>query len=137
VLAVREALRPLEIELNEWVCEKPCIHHYGYGTKSDLHTPRGLVLDFKTKDGDLSDLKLWPEHYQQLSATAHALEMPNALCGIVFVSRTDPVARLVMAEQEELAHGWETFVALLHLWQTRNKYRPEWASKIYEPRKYK
>jgi hypothetical protein len=144
VLAVRNALSPLGVSLGAWRCEMPCVSNYGYGTKSDLSCDATevdmgsgdvrrlqVVLDFKTKDGDLSDVALYPEHHQQLAATAQALGLPNAQCGIVFVSRTEPTACLLMADDEDIQHGWQVFKALLNYWQTVNKYRPEWATNIY------
>lgn len=142
VLAVREAIQPLGVLLPNWRSETPCVHNYGYGTKSDLNCDvsdvdngigdvvrKRFVLDIKTKEGDLSDVVLYAEHYQQLAATANALNMPDARCGIVFVSRTEPVAKLVMADKVE--HGWTVFKASLHLWQVTNNYAPEWATRIY------
>jgi len=144
VLAVREALSPLGISLGAWRSERPCIHNYGYGTKSDLSCDvtevdigsgdvvrKRIVLDFKTKDGNLKDVALYAEHHQQLSATANALGLPDAACGIVFVSRTEPIAKLLMADKEDLEQGWNTFKALLNLWQITNRYAPEWAARIY------
>lgn len=144
VLAVREALATLGISLPAWRCELPCVSNYGYGTKSDISCDvinldlgsgdvrkLQIVLDFKTKDGDLSDVALYPEHYQQLAATAQALDLPHAKCGILFVSRTEPKARLLMADAEDIQQGWAVFKALLNYWQTVNKYRPEWATDIY------
>ena len=142
VLAVLNAL--YELHVGMWSTEVPCVHKYGYGTKSDLHY-RGtsvdldtgdvrnmhLVLDIKTKDGDLNDVALYAEHYQQLAATAHALNMPNARCGIVFVSRTEPIAKLLMADPADIEQGWNVFKALLNYWQIVNKHKPEWAVSIY------
>lgn len=134
VLAVRQQLAPIHPEMDSWRCEMPCVHPYGYGTKSDLSLdyPTQWVVDIKTKDGDLSKIdSIYPEHAQQLAATAHALDMPNAQGAILFVSRDIPRAKLVVASDEEMAHGWATFKALLNLWQTRNRYAPSWAKKIY------
>lgn len=144
VKAVRDALSPLGVSLDAWRCEVPCISNYGYGTKSDISCDVSevdlgsgdvrklqFVLDFKTKDGDLSDVALYPEHHQQLAATAQALNLPNANCGIVFVSRTEPAVCLLMADDDDIQHGWNVFKSLLNYWQTVNKYRPEWAASIY------
>ena len=51
--------------------------------------------------------------------------------GEVFVSRTEPTACLLMADDEDIQHGWQVFKALLNYWQTVNKYCPEWATNIY------
>jgi len=148
----------IENELKLESSQNPWVLAVRYGTKSDLSCDATevdmsseakdfaalnalaagdvrrlqVVLDFKTKDGDLSDVALYPEHHQQLAATAQALGLPNAQCGIVFVSRTEPKARLLMADDEDIQHGWQVFKALLNYWQTVNKYRPEWATNIYD-----
>lgn len=134
VLAVREQLAFIYPEMSSWRCEMPCVHPHGYGTKSDLSIcdPVQWVVDIKTKDGDLSKIdSIYPEHAQQLAATSHALGMPDAQGAILFVSRDMPRAKLVVASVEEMDHGWATFKALLNLWQTRNRYAPSWAKKIY------
>jgi hypothetical protein len=146
VLAVREQLSSLyDVDSMAWRCERPCVHPYGYGTKSDLsldvtQTDLGSgdtrriqwVVDMKTKDGNLDNVtQLYMEHAQQLAATAHALDMPDAHGAILYVSRTEPTAKLVVATPEEMEHGWATFRALLNYWQLKNKYAPSWAKHIY------
>jgi len=150
VLAVREQLSALyDKDSSAWRCERPCVHPYGYGTKSDLsldvqeYDPfqkclgpsegkvHQWVVDMKTKDGNLDNVtQIYIEHAQQLAATARALEMPNARGAILYVSRTEPTAKMVIATPEEMEHGWEMFKALLHYWQVKNKYRPSWAQRI-------
>ena len=86
-------------------------------------------MDFKTKDGDLDGLKCYDEHFMQVAAYAYGLGRSVARCGIVFVSRTHPgAARLVMHSQEETAHGWAMFAALLRYWQEANDYAPTWSA---------
>lgn len=151
VLAVREQLSSLyDVDSTAWRCERPCVHEYGYGTKSDLsldvqeYDPwqkclgpsdgkrHQWVVDMKTKDGNLDNVtQIYIEHAQQLAATAHALQMPDARGAILYVSRTEPTAKLVIATPEEMEHGWSMFKALLHYWQVKNKYRPSWAIRIY------
>lgn len=133
----RLALRSLTPELSAWTCERPVVHSFGFGTKSDLSgvcpiSQRAFVVDIKTKDGDVSDIRLYPEHHQQLAATRAALAQQDArfdgaTCAIVFVSRTQPQASLVVAPDADIERGWRVFKALLHLWQQRNGYAPEWA----------
>lgn len=151
VLAVREQLGALyDKDSSAWRCERPCVHPYGYGTKSDLsldvqeYDPsqkypgsnegkvNQWVVDMKTKDGNLDNVtQIYIEHAQQLAATAHALEMPNARGAILYVSRTEPTAKMVIATPEEMEHGWSMFKALLHYWQVKNKYAPSWAKRIF------
>lgn len=122
---------PIKLARNlagNWLPEKSFASPWGYGGKVDLHSP-DFVLDFKTKDGDLVGLKCYDEHFMQVAAYAHGLGRPEARCGIIFVSRTDPgMARLVMHTPEESAWGWRAFLALLRYWQASNEYAPIWAN---------
>ena len=122
-----------------WRSELPCVGDLGYATKSDLSVNRNgqrWVVDIKSKDGPLDELRLWDEHSQQLAATRYALatkepEMIDAKCAILFLSRTDPQARIVVATDEQIQHGWECFKALAHYWQIKNKHKPTWSKVIY------
>ena len=108
----------------DWQPEKSFASTLGYGGKVDLHSPE-VVLDFKTKDGDLSEVKCWDEHYMQVAAYDAGLRKVPDLgrCGIVFVSRTHPgVARLIMHSEVETARGWEMFTHLLAYWKAANRH---------------
>jgi len=98
-----------------WSPEKSFASPLGYGGKVDLHAP-GLVLDFKTKDGDVSDVKCYQDHHMQCAAYAAGLGMVVAECGIVFVSRTQPQASLVLHSPDETMRGLAMFKALLDYW---------------------
>ena len=120
-----KALQPLGSQ--EYFPEKSFASSLGYGGKVDLHA-HAYVLDFKTKDGDLAGVKCYDEHFMQLAAYAHGLGRSKARCGIVFVSRDLPgISILRMHSEEETAHGWEMFRALLVYWQQANKYAQVWA----------
>jgi hypothetical protein len=111
--------------LSGWIAEKSFCHPLGYGGKNDLHNP-AWCLDFKTKEFKADDdLKTWDEHAMQLAACREGLNIPNALCGIVYVSVTVPgLARLLVIEEEKIQQGWEMFKSLLSYWQVKNNYRP-------------
>lgn len=103
--------------------ERSFAHPFGYGGKIDLAAPEA-ILDFKGKDGDLSDVRLYDEHLMQLGAYRHGLGS-GAPVGIVFVSRTIPgIARLMMVEPPEAERGFRMFSALLNFWQAKNDYHP-------------
>jgi hypothetical protein len=112
-----------------WLPEQSFAHRLGYGGKNDLHNP-AWCLDFKTKEFNWDDvradkLKTWDEHAMQLAACREGLNIPNALCGIVYVSVTVPgLARLLVIEEEKIRQGWEMFKSLLSYWQVKNNYRP-------------
>lgn len=135
VCAVQEHLGtwyPAASEMGMWRTELPCVSEFGYATKSDLSLPQGdgVVIDVKTKDGDLSECRLYDEHLMQLAATRLALGLPAAECGILFVGRDNPTAWYVTATEEEVQRGWEMFACLLKFWQAKNKYRPSWAKEV-------
>ena len=104
----------------QWLPEKSFASSLGYGGKVDLHSAN-VVLDFKTKDGSLDSLECYPEHYMQTAAGAHGLNIPGATCGIVFVRRDAPEARLIVHEADETRWGWEMFEALLRFWKVKNR----------------
>ena len=48
---------------------------------------------------------------------AHAMyPVHQPVCGILFVSRTEPVALLKLHERSETERGWDMFKALLDYW---------------------
>lgn len=103
----------------QWRPEKSFASPLGYGGKVDLHAP-GVVLDFKSKDGDLSGVKCYDEHYMQAAAYARGLGMPDAGTGIVFVTRQLPAkAIIVQHERDETDRGWRQFLALLEFWKAK------------------
>jgi hypothetical protein len=97
----------------------------GYGCKVDLSAP-GIVIDFKTKDfDDPGQAKAWPENVSQLAANRVALGMPEAECWNVLISRTTPgLVVPIRHSEEDLAFGWQAFLALLTLWKIRRNYFP-------------
>jgi len=112
-----------------WEPEHSFVHPDGYGGKVDLHSSNGIVVDFKTKDGDPAGQKLYDSHHMQLAAYARGLGAVNPgtgrpICAIVFVSRDTPVAEMVMAGDDDLDRGLDMFTALLRYWQAKTGYRP-------------
>lgn len=104
----------------EWKPEKSFAHPLGYGGKVDLHTPE-VLIDIKTKDGDLCDVKPWDEHLMQVAAYAQGLGLESPQCAILFVSRQEPVVKLCVLKPEEVAHGAAMFKWLLFFWRAANK----------------
>ena len=106
--------------VTEWDHERSFASPLGFGGKLDLSCP-GFVLDAKTTDKDLADLKTWPDHRRQLAAYRHGLGMPEARCAIVYVSSVKPEARLIEIGEEELQQGWNEFRSLLAFYYHANK----------------
>lgn len=142
VLAARHTLWDACGAVPAWRCEMPAISPYGFGTRSDLSylenqvpdMQDSWVVDVKTKDGDLSDVKCYDDHALQLAATRHALGLDcqthRVRCGILFVRRDAPEAKFVEINEPELQRGWRMFRVLLLLWQEKTCYRPAWSLEV-------
>lgn len=104
----------------EFDAEKSCANlDLRYAGKVDLHSKSlNIVIDYKTKDGDLSNVKAYDEQCAQLVAYAHALGMPDALLANIFFSRDDHNAYKVHVwSEEDKAKGWELFKAARELYR--------------------
>lgn len=112
-----------------WVAEKtiPNAGAIGYGGKVDLHRPY-IIVDFKGKDGDLSDVACYDEHHMQAAAYWTGM-FPQATSYAVtancFFSRTHPgVAKMVIHDPENFKRGLAMFRAAKALWIAKNNYDP-------------
>jgi len=116
-MAVRDALRRHGAERETaWKVE----HSFAsdrFGGKVDLHHALA-ILDIKTKPTP-DKFGLYDEHAKQLAAYRHGLTLPNARCGIIFVSVTPIMAELRWIEEDALQRGWRMFEALLDHWYAR------------------
>jgi hypothetical protein len=97
-----------------WICEQS-FSKGRYGGKVDIFHHRIATIDIKTKDTELSDVKLWDEHFMQLAAY-RSLDEP---CGILFVGTKDVDAKLVWATEDELYRGEKMFNALVDYWYAK------------------
>lgn len=113
-----ELFAKTDMSLAHIVCEKSFCNN-GHGGKVDLHTPQ-YVIDTKTKDSDLKDIKTYDDHAMQLSAYRDGLCYPDAKCGILFVSTLDKSARLIMVEEDALVKGFKMFTALKNYWYAKS-----------------
>lgn len=105
-----------------WDTERSFSHPLGYGGKVDLHSRiRNVLVDVKTKDGDLADVRPYHEHLMQVAAYSQGLELVNPTCAILFVSRDQPSVKLTILKPEEVAHGATMFKWLLFYWHAVNK----------------
>lgn len=106
-----------------WIVEAAFASPLGFGGKVDIHSTKvPIVIDTKTKDfGPHDKVDAYDEHLMQLAAYRHGLEMPEARCANVFVSRTHPgVIRIIEWRPDDLARGWEMFKHLLEFWKLKN-----------------
>ena len=112
-------------DVHDWTPEQSFAHPDGYGGKVDLFSPStGIVIDYKTKDGDFSDgKKLAYDQHWQLAAYQHGLGLPRNVCANIFVSRTHPgaVASHVW-KAEEIDYGLTYFQLALALWKHASRY---------------
>lgn len=125
--AVREKLIELFPDVSDWRAEDSFAAEVGYGGRVDLHSPStGIVVDFKTKDGDFTDKKrLAYDQDVQLAAYQRGLSLPRNRCANVFVSRTHPgkVAAHVWTA-ESIDRAWDEFLCILALWKAQKKFDP-------------
>lgn len=107
----------------QWFSEKSFAHELGFGGKCDLYSDN-IVVDIKTKEGDLQNVDVYAEHGMQLAAYREGFGMPTARCANVFVSSTHPgVVKLIEHDSDELDKNWKMFVKLLEFWQLKNNHK--------------
>lgn len=113
-----------------WLVERSFSSPMGFGGKVDLYcrpdksAPHGVVVDVKTKDfGPLEKVDAYDEHLMQLAAYRQGLDIPNARCANVFVSRThEGLVKVIEWSEEDLQRGWKMFSALLDFWKIKNNF---------------
>lgn len=127
VQSTRERIANMFPDVHDWVSEAYFAHSAGFGGKVDLHSPStGIVIDYKSKEGDFTDKKklAYDQHYQ-LAAYQAGLVLDCAPCVNLFVSRTHP-GRVAdhSWSVEEILEGSAVFMAALAVWQAVKKYKP-------------
>lgn len=124
--AALDEVNSLFPDVDDWEAEQTFAHPLGFGGKVDLHSPStGIVVDFKTKDGEL-DKKLHYDQYIQLAGYSQGLELPANRCANVFVSRTHPgVVKGHVWDLDTLAKGWDLFRLYLRAWWLEHDAEPE------------
>jgi hypothetical protein len=109
----------------EWISERAFAHiDLRFGGKCDMYTPKGIVIDVKTKEfSDPAKVDAYDEHLMQLAAYRVGLGVPLARCANVFVSRSVPgLVTIKEWTTEDLNRGWEMFCNLLAYWKLKNKF---------------
>jgi len=94
----------------------------GYGGKVDLISAN-IVVDFKSKEGDLSKIPIYETMTMQLAAYRVGLHMPNARCANVFFTESGEV-KVVEHDEEVLEKAWKMFSAIFYYWKLKNNYEP-------------
>jgi hypothetical protein len=99
----------------------------GYGGKIDLvlhFKDKTVIIDFKTKQGEVSKKNVYDDYIMQLAAYREAIDK-KAECYNLFISVTNPgEVYLHQYTEEELEAGMKKFLLLLDLWKLQNKYDP-------------
>jgi hypothetical protein len=90
----------------------------GYGGKVDLISAN-IVVDFKSKEGDLSKITPYHEQIMQLSSYRQGLGLPTARCANVYFTESGDV-RLIEHSEQDLADAWECFQYLLAYYKKKN-----------------
>lgn len=90
-----------------------------YGGKVDLHNEKCLI-DIKTTDKDVKDLKLWDDHYMQLGAYDMGLRDSERECFILYVNSKTAESRLIQAKEKDINRGINMFLALLEYYYAKN-----------------
>jgi hypothetical protein len=98
-------------QTQNWIPEKSFFDPMGFGGKVDLHAD-GIVVDFKSKEGSLDDVKKYNEQIMQLSAYRVGLGMPKARCANVYFTESGDV-KLIEHSEADLTNAFNCFMYLL------------------------
>lgn len=90
----------------------------GYGGKVDLISSN-IVVDFKSKEGDLSKVTPYHEQIMQLAAYRYGLGLPTARCANVYFTESGDV-RLIEHSEQDLSDAWVCFQYLLAFYKKKN-----------------
>lgn len=116
----------------DWLVERGFANRIGYGCRIDFGTvgKRLALVDFKTTDKPLDDVKAWPEHTIQLAGQAMAVFHDKARdpleveCINLFVSTREPGVKAIVHPVADIAVGWQKLKRLVELWQLDKQYFP-------------
>lgn len=125
-----------------WVAEQAfgCVKE-GFGGKVDLYSPRGVILDFKTKTtSDVSKMVPYAGHHMQSAAYQeglyHLMDVVEKREHDTYYEETVDIRRFnlfISTEQEGILNltestdfdtDWAMFAALRDYWVLANKYDP-------------
>jgi hypothetical protein len=90
----------------------------GYGGKVDL-IAENIVVDFKSKEGDLSKVTPYHEQVMQLAAYRMGLNKPTARCANIYFTESGDV-KLIEHSEDDLSAAWECFQYLLAFYKRKN-----------------
>jgi hypothetical protein len=102
----------------QWAAEASFAHSSGFGGKIDLNGSN-VVIDFKSKVGDVSKTKPYFEQIMQLAAYRVGLGMPTARCANVYFNEHGQVL-LIEHSPDELDDAFSCFQCLLQYYKIKN-----------------
>lgn len=102
----------------KWWCEKSFACD-GYGGKVDL-IGLDIVVDFKSKEGNLDKVSAYHEQIMQLAAYRVGLGMPMARCANVYFNEQGGV-KIIEHSQDDLNDAYDCFQYLLAFYRKKNK----------------
>jgi hypothetical protein len=91
----------------------------GFGGKVDLISSN-IVVDFKSKEGDLSKVTPFHEQIMQLAAYREGLGLPTARCANIYFTESGDV-RLIEHSEDDLTEAWHCFQYLLAFYKKKNR----------------
>jgi hypothetical protein len=109
----------------DWIPEQTLASPEGYGGMCDLHC-QDYVVDFKTKDGDVSKARGYGEQGMQLAAYRRALLGPDSDARLlnVFISRQFDQFPTVTIFEHTDPFLWQKFECLLRLQHINDRHGP-------------
>ena len=102
----------------QWASEASFAHPSGFGGKIDLNGSN-VVIDFKSKVGDVSKVKPYHEQIMQLAAYRVGLGMPTARCANVYFNEQGDV-KLIEHSPDDLDDAFSCFQCLLQYYKIKN-----------------
>ena len=104
-----------------WIAEESFAHPSFFGGKVDLYAKSGFVVDVKTTEKDVAEIKPYHEWLMQLSAYRNGLNIPMARCANIFVNANTNEVRVIEHAETDLQDAWECFQYLLMFYKRKNK----------------
>jgi hypothetical protein len=102
----------------QWAAEASFAHPQGFGGKIDLNGSN-VIIDFKSKVGDISKVKPYFEQIMQLAAYRVGLGMPDARCANVYFNEQGDVT-LIEHTPDQLDDAFSCFQCLLQFYKIKN-----------------
>jgi len=107
----------------EWLSEHSFAHQeLRYGGKVDLHSKAGIVVDIKTTEKDVTQIKPFHEQIMQLASYREGLKLgPMARCANIYVNALTNQVKVIEHDLNDLQDAFECFKCLLRFFQIKNR----------------